>query len=158
MNIYKKLLAVLFFSLIILNIISENDINIKNKVCIIYIKTKYKQEIAKELENKLKEKDLIVKKDLIRNIKKYNPDDYDVFIILSGVKIFTPNPMVTIFIKKYNYNKNIIYFCSTEYKESAYGFLDQDKIDVITSASEKSNKNKIVNEIIEKMNNILNHK
>ncbi len=133
----------------------ENEINKKENICIIYKKSKYKIEIANQLERQLKEKDIIVEKDLIRNLNKYNPLDYSAIVILSGVAIFTPNPLVTIYIKKHDYNKNIIYFCSTEYKESAYGFLEQDKIDVITSASERNNIDEVVNKIMENLNNII---
>ena len=156
MQKFKKSLFLFVFVIIILLRINTNNINKKEKICIIYKKSKYKIEIANQLEKNLKEKDIIIKKDLIKNINKYNPSDYSAIVILSGVAIFTPNPMVTTYIKKHNYNKNILYFCSTNYKETAYGFLDQEKVDVITSASEKTNIDGVVNEILERLNIIIN--
>jgi hypothetical protein len=159
MQRFKKI--IFLFIIIIFTLLSINsniDINKKEIVCIIYKKSKYKTEIANHLEKKLKEKDVIVERDLIRNLNKYDPLDYSAIVILSGIAIFTPNPMVTIYIKKHNYNKNIIYFCSTEYKDAAYGFLDQEKVDVITSASEKNNIDEVVNEILENLNIIINQK
>lgn len=154
---YKRVLTSFIIMIFIIFVINpENETNNIVNVCIIYKKSEYKIEIANQLEKRLKEKDIIVEKDLIRNINKYNPDDYSAVVILSGVAVFTPNPMVTIYIKKHNYKKNIIYFCSSNYKESAYGFLEQDKIDVITSASERNNIDEVVNKILENLNIILN--
>ena len=54
---FKKIIfffIILFF--IILNINPENDINKKDKICIIYKKTKYKVLIVDELEKKLHDK------------------------------------------------------------------------------------------------------
>jgi len=147
-----KFLIIIVFLLIVLNIDANENRN--NRICILYYKTKYKTAIANELENRLSLKGIVIEKDLIKNINLYNPGEYDAVIIISGVAIFTPSPKVTRYIKKHNYAKNIIYFCSTEYKGACYGFLDQDKIDIITSASENNNIDEIVDEIIEKINSI----
>ena len=156
MIIIKRILFLFFIiNLIVLNIYPVEDINNKIKICIIYDKTKYKNQIVNELEMKLNEKEITIYKDLIININKYDPDDYNAIIILSGVFIFTPNPLVTMYIKKHDYKKNIIYFCSTKYKESSYGFLDQNKIDTITSAS-SNNIKEITHRILDNLYKIIN--
>ena len=154
MYIFKKIIIIFTFFNLISSLYPEDKVNNNVKICIIYDKTKYKVEIINELEKILKEKEVIINKDSIININKYNPDDYNAIIILSGVLIFTANPMVTMYIKKHDYKKNIIYFCSTKYEEAAYGFLDQDKIDAITSAS-SNNANVIANKIMDNLYNII---
>lgn len=157
MHNFKTILAAFVIMVFILfAVYPEIEINKQIRVCIIYKKSSYKIEIANQLEKKLNEKDIIVEKDFIRNINKYDPYEYGAVIILSDVAIFTPNLMVINYIKKHNYKKNIIYFCSTYYKETAVAFLDEDKIDVITSASEKSNMEEAVNKILENLNNLIN--
>jgi hypothetical protein len=157
MNGFKKIIFSFFIMmLVILNINPENSDGKKPSAVIIYESTKYKDEIVNKLEKELINKNITIKKDLLNNIDKYNPYDYNAVIILSGVAIFSPRPLTTMYIKKYNYNRNIIYFCTTGNRKAAYGILDQNKIDIITSASRNNNADEMVKIILEKFSIITN--
>ena len=62
-------------------------------------------------------------KDYLKNINKYNPDDYDAIVILSGIAAFIPYPSATYYIRKHNYNRKIIYYCAAFVENAVYGFL-----------------------------------
>ena len=153
----KNILLIIFF-IICFNFYSEeNKIKKENKnVCFLYYKSKYKLELMKEIENKLLDMNFTVKKDLINNMDQYNPKDFDIVVIFSGIKAFSPYPKAIKYIKKHDYAKNIIYFCAASaVKESVYGFLDAEKIDAISSASEIDNISNTSDTIIKRILEIM---
>ena len=147
MNIIMKkyLLLIIILSFLFLYNYAEESKN-KNKktekkqVCLLYYKSKYKLALVNEIEKELKEKNINVVKDSINNMNNYNPDDYYAVVLFSGIKAFTPYPKATQYIKKHNYAHNIIYFCAaSSVEDSVYGFLDPDRVDAVSSASEMNN-------------------
>ncbi len=157
MNISK---SKIFFLAIILtfllsfftyDIYSAETTSSKADVCIIYAKSNYKLKLADKIEKRLIKENVTVVKDLIINIKDYDPSDYKVIVILSGIAVFNPYPRATSYIKKHDYAKNIIYFCAAYVPEAVYGFLDSDRIDAITAASKEDNLEDTTEEIVAKI-------
>lgn len=161
-NVKSKIIFSLIFFTSFFLLYSQDNISISNsnkkKICILYFKSRYKKALINKLEEKLQTEDFIITKDLFKKSKSYNPGDYDAVIILAGLAAFTPYPGATRYIKKHNYPQNLIYFCPAYVKDAVYGFLDQDKIDAISFASELSTLEIAANEIINKLNEKLGKK
>ena len=156
----KKMGYFVFISLFLLSIKLFSQTyeveNPKAKVCILYYKTKYKLEVIKKLVEKLNNENISVYSDIIKNMNKYNPYDYNVIIILSGAAMFNPYPGAVKYLKKHNYAKNIIYFCAVYAKNTAYGIsIDKKKVDAITAASEIDNVKETTKKIIERVFQII---
>ena len=110
----KMLFLILIFFIIFNTNAGENKK--EKKICILYFKTKYKIELLKKLKERLNKEGFDVKHDLIKNINKYDPNDFSAVIILSGVAIFTPSPRATKYIKKHNYaEKYMLFFYGIKY-------------------------------------------
>lgn len=160
MNILKNkyifyLIFLICFLFLFTNNASSEPLSNNADVCIIYAKSKYKLMLVEEIEKKLSDREIKIVKDLLKNINNYNPADYKVIVILSGIAVFTPYPQATRYIRKHDYAKNIIYFCTAYTKSAVYGFLDGNRIDAITAASEKDNIENTADEIVTKIFAIL---
>ncbi len=134
---------------------TNNEKKSPTDVCIIYAKSKYKLALTDAIENRLIKENFNVIKDQLKNINNYDPANYAVVVILSGVVAFTPYPKATMYIKKNNYAKNIIYFCAAFIESTVFGFLDGDRIDAITAASDLDNIEKTADEIIKEIHVII---
>ena len=152
--IFYLMFLILFLSLPANNINSETPNN-NADVCIIYAKSNYKLILIEAIEKRLSNKSISIVKDQLKNINNYDPADYKVVVILSGIAVFTPYPQATKYIRKHDYAKNIIYFCASSTKSAVYGFLDGDRIDAITAASEEENIENTTNEIVTKIFEII---
>ena len=160
MNIIKsKIIFYLIFLTCLLFLLSNNTnsqtTDNNADVCIIYAKSNYKLKLVEAIEKILLKKDITILKDQLKNINNYDPSDYKVIVILSGIAVFTPYPKATRYIKKHDYAKNIIYFCTASTKSAVYGFLDGDRIDAITAASEEDNLENTTDEIVTKIYEII---
>jgi hypothetical protein len=148
----KKIVFIIF---VFIFFVSIEEVFAKS-VCIIYYESDFKTEIVKRLEQKFLEQGVSTVKDKLKNINKYDPEDFDAVIILSGMAAFLPYPQATIYISKHKYRENIVYFCASYIPDAVYGFLDSNKIDALTSASKKENIEPTVNMIMEKTLPLLN--
>lgn len=150
---FRFLLSLFLVLVILLNTFPQENIK---KVCILYSPSKYKEKLLEKVEVSLKGTNVFIEKDTFKNIEKYNPKDYDAILLLSGIAAFIPYPKATKYIKKNNYSSNIVYFCATYLeKEDVYGFLDKNKIDAITAASEEENIDETAKKIVDEIYKII---
>ena len=132
------------------SVVNDIEIIVDKKVIIFYRGTEFRNSIVEQLITYFNEKGIIVGVDNVKDIKDYNIDEYDLTIIFTGMYAFTPNYTVRNFIKKSDNKDKIIHvFCSFLTKRGVnYKFGKFTKVDTITSASIKKNKEQLVEEII----------
>jgi hypothetical protein len=110
------------------------------KICILYHYTKFRDGIIKQLLDKLKNNNIVVITDDAYNIKNYNPKDYDLIVVFSGIHAFIPDAYPRTYLEKYKDKKNIIHvFYTFLTKKGITIDTGEGKIDTITAASVKSN-------------------
>jgi hypothetical protein len=153
MNFRRILILLIIFQFF--GILFANEIKNK-KIVIIYNQTKFKKQVVPKLEKKLLELNFIVTKDFLNKLYNYNPNDYDVVVIMSGIAAFTPYPVATNYIRKYDYKDNIVYYCAAFTSSLIYGFLEKKRLDAVTSASKTDNVDMTVNLIMEKILKVAN--
>ncbi len=113
----------------------------EKKICILYSSTKFRNEIIKRLVDSFKETNILIIVDDIFNAEKYNPQEYNLVVVFSGIHVFFPDLYPGHYLDKYKNEKNIIHvyltFLTPEGITTKIG--NNDNIDTITAASDKKN-------------------
>ncbi len=121
------------------------------KICILYHYTKMRNNVAVLLTEKLKADNIMVITDNAFNINKYNPKEYDLVVVFSGIHAFIPDAYPANYLYKYKNEKNIIhvFFTFLKGKGITEGKDYNSEIDSIAAASLKENTTALVDKIYE---------
>ncbi len=116
----------------------------EREVLILSQGTLFKERLRSGLVEELNSTGTSVFVDAIDNHTKYDPEDYDAVILLSGIEAFRPLPEAPEFINTHDYQGNIVYV-STHYLFAVpYGrLIDKKKVDAVTSASKPDERGKV---------------
>lgn len=156
MELKKATFIVLILLLLISTIFSKSPENTNGKICILLYQTPFKVQVMERIIKTLNKQRYLVHIDSYENVNKYDPQKYEAVLIMSGVKNLEPYKWSSTYLKKHNYAKNIIYFCTTANRHSAYTFdMDDSQLDAITAASEFDNVSETASRILDRLYEVI---